>query len=163
MRRRVLLFGGVGVVGILLLVSALLVSIVIGGSGVDESDSALEQREAREDAAGGPQKEPQPEEPQPEEPQPEAIEFSGTGPHATEPFELSAGLARFEMTHQGEGDFVVELLDDEGAEVGPSLRNEVGPLDSSQLVQIPEDGTYLLNVDADGAWTIRVLQHWEEG
>ena len=160
--RRVLLFGGLGAVGILLLVSALLVSIVIGGSGVDESDSALEQREAREDAAGDPQQQPAPE-PQPE-PQPEAIEFSGTGPQATEPFELSAGLARFEMTHQGEGNFVVELLDDEGAEVGPSLMNEIGPLDSSsQVVQIPQDGTYLLNVDADGAWTIRVLQHWAEG
>jgi hypothetical protein len=94
-----------------------------------------------------------------EKPEPAApLEFSGTGPQATEQFDLSAGLARFEMTHQGESNFIVTLLDDEGAEVGSSLMNEIGPIDSSQAVQIPEDGTYLLNVDADGAWTIRVQQ-----
>ncbi len=62
------------------------------------------------------------------------------------------------MTHQGEGNFIVELLDDEGSEVGSSLMNEIGPIDASQAVQIPEDGSYLLNVDADGAWTIVVQQ-----
>jgi hypothetical protein len=64
----------------------------------------------------------------------------------------------FEMVHQGESNFIFELLDDEGAEVGSSLMNEIGQYDASQAVQIPEDGTYLLNVDADGAWTIRVQQ-----
>ena len=146
--RRGLLFGGLGVVGVLLLVLTLFVGIVIGGSGVDDSDSALEQREGREDA---------PPKPEPEPPA-EPIEFSGTGPQATEEFDLSAGLARFEMTHQGESNFIVELLDDEGAQVGSSLMNEIGLIDSSQAVQIPEDGSYLLNVDADGAWTIRVEQ-----
>ena len=142
--------------GVLLLVFTLFVGIVIGGSGVDDSDSALEQREAREDPAGAAQEEPAPE-PQPE-PAAEPLEFSGVGPQATEQFELSAGLARFEMAHQGESNFIVELLDEEGAEVGPSLMNEIGSIDSSQAIQIPEDGTYLLNVDADGSWTIRVLQ-----
>ena len=45
--RRILLFGGLGAVGVLLLVFTLFVGIVIGGSGVDDSDSALEQREAK--------------------------------------------------------------------------------------------------------------------
>jgi uncharacterized protein with GYD domain len=61
------------------------------------------------------------------------------------------------MAHQGESNFIVELLDDEGVEVS-TLMNEIGQYDASQAVQIPEDGTYLLNVDADGAWTIRVQQ-----
>ena len=68
-----------------------------------------------------------------------------------------AELARFEMVHQGESNFIVDLLDDEGAEVG-YLINEIGQYDASQAVQIPEDGTYLLNVEADGSWTIRVQQ-----
>ena len=116
-------------------------------------DSALEEREAEEGAAGGAQRDPQPE-PEPAAP----LEFSGAGPQASEQFDLSADLARFEMTHQGQSSFIVTLLDDEGAEVGSSLMNEIGPIDSSQAVQIPEDRTYLLNVDADGAWTIRVQQ-----
>ena len=139
-----------------MLVAVLFMGILIGSSGTDTADSALEEREAEEGAAGEEHRDPQPE-PEPE-PEPVSLDFSGTGPQATEPFDLSTGLARFEMIHQGESNFIVVLLDDEGAEVGSSLTNEIGPIDSSQAVQIPEDGTYLLNVDADGAWTIRVQQ-----
>lgn len=145
--RRYLLFGGIGCGALLLLGFMLFLGVIIGASGTNEGqdrpDSSLEEQEAEEGEGA--------------EPQPEPLEFSGTGPQATEPFELSAGLARFEMTHQGESNFIVELLDEEGNEVGMfSLVNEIGPYDGSQAVQIPEDGTYLLNVDADGAWTIRV-------
>jgi hypothetical protein len=142
--------------GVLLLILALFAGVMIGSSGTDTSDSGLEQRQAEEGAAGEAQRDPQPE-PEPEPAAP--LEFSGTGPQATEQFDLSAGLARFEMTYDGERYFIVELLDDEGNEIGMSLANTTGSYDGSQAVQIPEDGTYLLNVDTlEGNWTIRVQQ-----
>ena len=87
---------------------------------------------------------------------PATRQFSGTGQTATDLFSLPAGLARISMSHQGESNFIVYLLDREGYEMGPSIVNEVGPIDASQAVQIPEDGIYLLRVDADGPWTITV-------
>lgn len=84
------------------------------------------------------------------------ISLSGTGQTATEPFELESGLAVFRMSHQGNRNFIVYLLDQNGARVGPSLANEIGPFSGSKAIQVPRDGTYLLQVDADGAWTIQV-------
>ena len=84
------------------------------------------------------------------------ISLSGTGQAATEPFELESGLAVFRIAHQGNRNFIVYLLDQNGARVGTSLANEIGSFSSSKAIQIPTDGTYLLQVDADGAWTIEV-------
>jgi hypothetical protein len=153
--RRIQLYGGAGV-GVVLLIGAILfMGLLIVSSGTDTPDSALEQREAEEGAAGEAQRDPQPE-PEPE-PEPVELEFSGIGPQATEQFDLSAGLARFELTHQGESNFSVYLLDETGEE--DLIVSEIGPVEVSQALQVPEDGTYLVNVNsADGAWTIRVLQ-----
>jgi hypothetical protein len=84
------------------------------------------------------------------------ISISGTGQTATEPFELESGLAVFRMAHQGNRNFIVYLLDQNGARVGTSLANEVGSFSGSKAIQVPRDGTYLLQVDADGSWTIQV-------
>ena len=82
--------------------------------------------------------------------------FSGAGQQVTEPFSMPGGLARLTMSHQGEGNFIVYLLDREGFEIGPSIANEIGPFEGSQAVQVPAEGVYLLRVDADGPWTIDV-------
>ena len=155
--RRIQLYGGSGVGVGLLIVAILFMGLLIVSSGTDTPDSALEQREAEEGAAGEAQRDPQPE-PEPEpEPEPVELEFSGIGPQASEQFDLSAGLVRFELTHQGESNFSAYLLDETGEE--DLIVSEIGPVEVSQAVQVPEDGTYLLNVNsADGAWTIRVLQ-----
>lgn len=95
------------------------------------------------------------EQPRPQD-APATREFSGTGATATAQFTLPRGLARFQMTHEGESNFIVYLLNSEGNEVDVSLVNEIGPFNGSQAVRVPEAGTYLLDVDADGPWTIRV-------
>ncbi len=84
------------------------------------------------------------------------ISLSGNGQTATEPFELESDLAVFRMAHQGNRNFIVYLLDRNGARVGPSLANEIGSFSGSKAIQIPRDGTYLLQVEADGSWTIQV-------
>jgi hypothetical protein len=59
------------------------------------------------------------------------------------------------MSHQGENNFAVWLLAANGRRV-ELLANEIGSFNGSKAVQIARGGTYLLQVDADGAWTIEV-------
>ena len=76
----------------------------------------------------------------------------------TDFFELSQGLKTFSMTHQGSGHFSVHLLGKDGSRVGVDslLANEVGSFDGSKAVRIPKEDIYLLQVEADGPWTIQV-------
>ncbi|MEJ7842708.1 MAG: hypothetical protein WKF95_13150 [Rubrobacter sp.] len=88
---------------------------------------------------------------------PGTTSFSGNSAQATQLFELSGGLHRVELTHQGDANFIVDLLDDNGASVVPmGLVNEIGPFDGSRAMTVPGDGTYLFSVQANGPWTITV-------
>jgi len=88
---------------------------------------------------------------------PKETRFSGDSPEATHLFELSGGLHRVHMTHQGNGNFIVDLLDENGASVIPmGLANEIGPFEGSRAMQVPEDGVYLFAVQANGPWTIQI-------
>jgi hypothetical protein len=88
---------------------------------------------------------------------PEKTSFSGNSQQATQLFELSGGLHRVHMSHQGDGNFIVDLLDENGASVVPmGLANEIGPFDGSRAMQVPDDGIYLFSVQANGPWTIQI-------
>jgi hypothetical protein len=98
---------------------------------------------------------------------------------ATDPFILEPGLAIVKMNHQGNGDFVVNLLstrqeetatargpiefsgDQDGGsttEVARALAKEQGPVAVSKAVNIPAAGKHVLDVKANGPWTIEVEQ-----
>jgi hypothetical protein len=101
-------------------------------------------------------------------------------PFATDPVELETGLAIVEMTHQGEGDFAVDLLPAEGEETTASseraeffgdpdgasgaksalalAKEKTGSVDASRAVAIPTTGRYVFDVKATGPWTVRVEQ-----
>jgi hypothetical protein len=57
------------------------------------------------------------------------------------------------MTHDGDSNFAVWLLDDEGDKV-ELLVNEIGEFDGSKAVSIRKSGIYLLDISADGNWEI---------
>jgi hypothetical protein len=99
--------------------------------------------------------------------------------YATDPFRLEPGLAVAKMTHSGEGSFVVNLVsamqeetiaapekikfseDQYGGsntEVAIALAEEAGPVTISRAVSIPVEGKHLLDVKADGPWTVEVEQ-----
>ena len=84
--------------------------------------------------------------------------FQGNSQTASDFFELSEGLKRFAMTHQGNGHFGVTLLNKDGSRIGMEslLANAVGPFDGSKAVRIPREDVYLLQVSADGPWTVQV-------
>lgn len=98
---------------------------------------------------------------------------------ATDLFGLEQGLAIVNMTHQGEGSFVVNLLSaeqgetaetsgrleffgdqEDGARPGAalSLADKTGSVDISRAVPVPVSGEHLFEVKADGPWTIQVEQ-----
>jgi hypothetical protein len=62
-----------------------------------------------------------------------------TGKTATDFFDLGKGLKRFDMIHEGDGNFIVWLLDKDGARVnGGLLANEMGPYEGSRAIQVPK-------------------------
>lgn len=89
--------------------------------------------------------------------EPEPIVLSGNGQTATDPFDFETGLAIANMTYQGDRNFIVYLLDDNGSRVGQSLVNAIGSFEGSQAVQT-KSGQHLLDVQASGPWTITIEQ-----
>lgn len=86
---------------------------------------------------------------------PQTKTFKGRGFRTTEIFSLSSGLAIFKMHHGGQGNWSPLLMDADGNHV-ERLANEIGIFDGSKAVHINESGLYVLDVSADGPWTILV-------
>ncbi|TKJ31057.1 MAG: hypothetical protein CEE40_03120 [Chloroflexi bacterium B3_Chlor] len=83
--------------------------------------------------------------------------FAGSGQQVSPFIMLSEGLARFQMTHDGAHNFAIVLLDSRGNWVD-LLVNEIGPFDGSKAVGIRQSGAYLLDIAADGNWTLTIEQ-----
>lgn len=81
--------------------------------------------------------------------------FTGTGHQASELFSLSTGLYIFRLEHTGDRNFIVHLMDERGRSV-ETLVNQIGRYSGSKAVQIRGADKYLLNIDADGDWSISV-------
>ncbi|GAI15311.1 unnamed protein product, partial [marine sediment metagenome] len=78
------------------------------------------------------------------------------------PFLLDEGLTIFTFNHDGSSNFIVELLSIEGS-LADLLVNEIGSYEGSKAVGIqqgalfgPEPGIHLLNITADGNWSITI-------
>lgn len=85
----------------------------------------------------------------------EPFKLSGVGQQATEKFTLNKGLAIFKMTHNGKRHFAIWLMNNDGEKVD-LLVNTTGLFDGSKAVKIPRDGTYLLDIAADGSWAVEI-------
>lgn len=87
----------------------------------------------------------------------EPIELPGVGQEATQKFSLEEGLVIFRMTHSGQANFIIWLLNNNGDKI-ELLVNEVGYFDGSKAVNIKNKGDYLLDISADGKWTVKIEQ-----
>lgn len=83
--------------------------------------------------------------------------LSGHGQQATQFLGLNAGLATFKMTHQGQGNFAIVLMDQDG-QPRDLLVNEIGAFDGSKASGIASPGAYVLDITADGDWTVTIDQ-----
>lgn len=83
------------------------------------------------------------------------ISLSGTGSQTTEKFHWNGGAARFNLTYSGEDNFIVDVLDSNGNIAQPGIANAIGSYNGSRVVNLPS-GDYMLDVTANGQWTITV-------
>lgn len=82
-------------------------------------------------------------------------QFTGRGQQTSPQFQLPSGLITFHFTHDGQSNFAIWLLDDQGNQID-LLVNTIGPFDGSKALGIQKPGLYLLNIEADGNWTIEI-------
>jgi hypothetical protein len=90
-------------------------------------------------------------------PTPSPISLSGSGKEATEFFNLEKGLVKFTLTHNGDRNFAVWLMDSDGNRED-LLVNEIGSFSGSHAIGIKKAEKYLLDITADGRWTVKIEQ-----
>jgi len=84
------------------------------------------------------------------------VEFDDEGATVTDEFELEGGVTIAEAVHEGESNFIVELVPTDG-KLTELLINVIGENDGASGV-LADPGEYVLDVDADGEWEIDILQ-----
>ncbi|WP_130647694.1 hypothetical protein [Methanofollis fontis] len=84
--------------------------------------------------------------------------LSGTG-NATRSVDLIGELLLFDMTADGSGPFVVEIS---GQTIYDQVVHATAPYSGVQAVGTEENGTYQVNVTADGDWTISIAEPPQE-
>ena len=84
------------------------------------------------------------------------LNISGHGQSVSQFISLQGGLARFEMTHDGNSNFAIWLFEDDGLRVD-LLVNEIGEFDGSTAIGV-DDGIYILDISADGNRKIDITQ-----
>lgn len=79
--------------------------------------------------------------------------FSGYGSNASDLFAMSKRAYRFTWNNTGSSNYIVWLLDRDGKPVD-LIANEVGSSSGSTLVSIPASSHYILDIQADGPWSL---------
>ncbi len=92
---------------------------------------------------------------------PVPLTLTGRGDDVPEPFQISDGPVRFDISHQGSSNFIVSLYDSEGHYID-MLANEIGSYSGSATVSTgggifaTTPGVHYLDVKADGDWSIEI-------
>jgi hypothetical protein len=86
----------------------------------------------------------------------ESYDYSGSGQTATDRFTAEGGLLTLDLSHQGQQNFIVYLVD---AETGEEqlLVNTIGDFDGTVATNVGS-GEYLLDIQADGSWEAGIEQ-----
>jgi len=81
--------------------------------------------------------------------------YSGFGSQAVGPCFLTGGIHTVYSSYEGQGNFIVTLLDHHG-ELCDLLANEVGRSESSRAFSVGYDGEFVINVESEGRWRIKI-------
>lgn len=79
--------------------------------------------------------------------------FSGTGDFVTDMFSASSGT--WELTHDGDSNFIVWVYTTSGADL---LVNTIGDYNGKKYITIPSGSMAMFEILADGNWTIKKVQ-----
>ncbi len=80
--------------------------------------------------------------------------ISGSGSE-TQKITLNEGAAIFKYSYNGSGNFIVWLKDNNAKELA-LIENSIGSIKGSKSENIRQDGNYILDVEAEGSWTIEI-------
>lgn len=83
---------------------------------------------------------------------PTVFKFNGRGDDTIDLTKGIDGLVQFSISHRGESNFIVEILDNNG-ELEELLVNEIGDYDGNRAVNIPQ-GKHIIQITADGNWAM---------
>lgn len=89
-------------------------------------------------------------------PDEDSYSFSGSSDSATSKFGISGGLVTFDMQHSGSRNFAIWVLNDQG-EKENLIVNAIGSWDG-RFAQYLDAGDYVLDISADGSWSVDVHQ-----
>ena len=91
--------------------------------------------------------------------EPDPITLTGKGPTETDPFELIGGFVAADMEYVGYdgGSFRVRLIDHGSEDIVWELADEPDQW-SGELGETLDAGSYRLDIEADGEWSIEVRQ-----
>lgn len=84
-----------------------------------------------------------------------SFKLEGTGQQSTEYFTLEKGMVNFKLTHQGKSNFAAVLYNKDGDYID-LLVNHIGDFNGSKVVPIKEKKEYIINISADGPWTVTI-------
>lgn len=88
----------------------------------------------------------------------EPIQLSGSGQTLTDPVQIQEGILVATGTHSGERNFIVNLISSTTGENAGLLSNTIGTVGSTTATLVRESGEYVIDVMADGDWTLELLQ-----
>lgn len=86
-----------------------------------------------------------------------SLSFSGVGQQASHIIWFQHGLAIFTFTHDGTSNFIVQLKYTK-SQIVYYLANAIGSFDGSKAEGITNAGAYVLDIQADGKWTVTIQQ-----
>ncbi|MFP8953646.1 polysaccharide deacetylase family protein [Natrialbaceae archaeon A-arb3/5] len=84
--------------------------------------------------------------------------FDGAGPTESSSFDLVEGVVTIDVSHDGNSVPVVELVPVDGAATGDRVSAVSASPGSSESIVTVDEGTYRLDVDADGSWSVELDQ-----
>ena len=89
------------------------------------------------------------------------IKFSGEGTFITPSFQLESGTCVFRMKNDGTSNFTVLLVNAKHVEwcgcyeyITAVPVDTIGPFDGAKIVEVLDTGDYILDVEAEGQWSI---------
>ncbi|MCC7084728.1 MAG: hypothetical protein IT427_06945 [Pirellulales bacterium] len=86
-----------------------------------------------------------------------AIELQGHGRQASKKFNLQRGLCILKVENDGDTNFIVRLLDDNGKEIDTPV-NQIGPFVGETSLFVDRPMQALLDVETDGQWRATLTQ-----
>lgn len=96
--------------------------------------------------------------------EPKPIQLKGQGDDVSPKFILGEGISIITMNHDGNSNFIVQLMNENG-DLVDLLVNETGSFKGSKAIGVRKDnfmgakpGAYIVNVTADGNWEILIEQ-----